>query len=62
MVHRYNELGVLERAAIVELSGDAGRAKTVITDPGLETGGICTPLSHVPGVDAVHRSFCQATT
>jgi hypothetical protein len=38
--------GVLEHAAILEISCDAGRSKRMIADKGLNAGSRCTPADH----------------
>src|SRR5271166_6760321 len=54
-----HKLRVFQRAAVVEISGDAGRTKTVATDAGLQASRSSAALNHVPGIDAVHRSLRQ---
>ncbi len=36
----------LERAAVLQVGGDAGGAEGVVADPGLDAGGLCPPLDH----------------
>ena len=42
--------GALQRAAVLQVSGDAGRAKCVIADLGGYAGGFGAPLNHRVGV------------
>lgn len=37
---RGDRLGILNRAAILEVGGDSGRPEGVIPDPGLDAGGL----------------------
>src|SRR5690348_12719182 len=52
---RGHGLGVLERAAGLEVGRDAGGAKSVTANFGLEARVGRTPPDHAPDIDAVHR-------
>ena len=54
---RRHLLRVFERAAIGEISGDAGRAERVIADRGKDAGGDRAPSDHAPGIRLVYRLF-----
>ena len=43
-------LGRLERAAVLQVGGDAGGAEGMVADPGLDAGGLRPPLDHAVGV------------
>ena len=43
-------LGMFERAFVLEIGGDAGRAEDVITDPGLDTGVGRAPLNYAVSI------------
>jgi hypothetical protein len=43
-------LRMFEGAVVLEVGGDAGGAKGVIADPGLDAGVCRAPLSHSVGV------------
>jgi hypothetical protein len=52
-------LGILERAAGLEIGGNAGRAKHVTAELDLEPGISRAPAHHAIGVDPVHRLVGQ---
>jgi hypothetical protein len=52
-------LGVLERAAIIEISGDAGGAEGVIADCRGNAGVARTALKHAPRVGLGYRARCK---
>ena len=43
-------LGRLERAAVLQVGGDAGGAEGMVPDPGLDAGGLRPALDHAVGV------------
>jgi hypothetical protein len=56
---RRHGLGVFQRAAHLEVGGDAGRAEHVATELDLEAGFGGAPADHAVGVNAVHRFVGQ---
>src|SRR3954467_2053615 len=52
-------LGVLERAAIGEISGDAGSPERMTADRLGDTGRNGTPPDHAPGIGLAHRLLGQ---
>jgi hypothetical protein len=56
---RSHRLGVFERAAGLEIGGDAGRPEDVAAELDLETGLGRAPADHLIRVDAVHRVVRQ---
>ena len=55
-------LGVFERAAIVEICSNAGRAESVIADWGGNVGVTGAALQHAPGVGLSHWAIGQNTS
>src|SRR5215472_6766545 len=45
--------GLLQRAAVLEVGGDAGAAERVVADFGGDAGGLGAPAHHSPSVGAV---------
>ena len=54
-----HRLGVFQRAAIVEIGGDAGGAEGVITDRRRNIRIARAALQHAPGVGLRHRAISQ---
>ena len=52
---RRDLLRVLQRAAVLEVGGDAGGAEGVAADRGLDAGGLCPPADHSPRVRLSER-------
>ena len=56
---RGHRLRMLERTAIAEISGDAGRAERVIADRRMNAGRYSSPADHAPGVGLGHWSVSE---
>ena len=56
---RGHGLRVFKRAAIAEIGGNAGRAKSVVADRRDDAGRRGAPADHAPGVGLSHRLLGQ---